>query len=502
MAAFVLAPQRVRSALMRGLTCLVALAVFAFPIAVPVPAVAVPTLPVGFTIESLGDLGNPIAMAFTPDGRLLVTDRFNGQVVCFVDDVRQFPEVIDFDTNVCRERGLLGIAVDPNFEQNGYVYVFMSLSSLPGEQSLGTRIIDNRIVRFTMAGNVAMPGSETLIRALPTSVLSCSHVGGNLHFAPDDTLLVTYGDSETNPSPALSKLDLRGKLLRLDPSTGGAAPGNLWVKDGDPNTAGEIYSYGLRNSFDFTIHPNGKIYATENSNFVHDEINLLVEGREYGWPEVEGWADLVDEQLYAVTHPAYTDPLWTSGDTTICPTGIEPVARSDWGSILGDGLLFGQCNQGYKISVLPLNASGTAAAGPATVFANFDGPVIDLLFDSENHLYVTTFPTLYKITKLPTTGVPNAPVTGLALAHAGAHPRAGGASIRVTGIAAAGARLSIRDVTGRLVRAYPLAEWSDGSAVVQWDGRDRSGRDVAAGVYFAQVGTAREKSSLPIVLLR
>ncbi len=498
-------PVRVpESVLARSLPPCVALAILGLIGFCTTRVEALPTVPAGFAIEELGLLGNPIALAFLPDGRRLVTDRFAGQVICFVDDVRIFPEVIDFDTNVCRERGLLGIAVDPDFESNGYVYVFLSLASVPGETAVGSEIVDNRIVRFTMSGDFALPGSETLIRSLPTVVSSCQHVGGNIHFAPDDTLLVTYGDSQVFPSPSLDTNDLRGKILRLDPSTGGAAPGNLFAKDGDPGTAPEIYAYVQRNSFDFTMHPgNGQIYATENSNFVHDEINRIVEGRDYGWPEVEGWADLVAEQLYAATHPLYMNPLWTSGDTTICPTGIEPIAKSDWGSVLGDGLLFGQCNQAHRIRILPLNASGTGAGGPAVDFATgFDGPVIDLLFDSMDRLHVVTFAMLYRITKLPLTNVPPGPGSALSLAHAGAHPRSGGSSIRISGIGGAGARLTVRDVAGRLVRSYPLSPGADGVAVVHWDGRDGTGRGLAAGVYFAQVAEAGQMRSLPIVLLR
>ena len=119
---------------------------------------------------------------------------------------------------------------------------------------MASSVVDNRIVRFTASGDTALAGSETLIRSLPLFPNSCFHNSGNIHFGLDDTLLVTYGDGNFPPFPSLDLSDLHGKMLRLDATTGQAAPGNFFATDGDSLTLPEIWAYGLRNSFDFTCN--------------------------------------------------------------------------------------------------------------------------------------------------------------------------------------------------------------------------------------------------------
>ena len=469
-----------------------------------VPALAQPVVPPGFEIDLIttGVLG-PVSLAPLPDKRVLVSQRFQGKLRIIKDDVLLAKPVADFDINGCRERGLIGVAIDPDFETNRWVYCFYSKSSLPGQDTaIASNIIDNRVVRITLDADTMLAGSEVLIRSLPTNPSLCAHIAGNLHFAPDGMLLVSYGDGEI-ASPSLDLTSLRGKLLRLDPATGQAAPDNFFALDGDPQTLPEIWAYGLRNAFDFTLDRNsGRVYATDNGEATDDEVNLLVEKGDYGWPLVEGPANLGSELAYQAGHPDYRNPLWASGDSTVCPTGIVSVDAVRWSGLHAGQLLFAECNAPYRVRSLPLDPTGQVAAGPAEDFATgFTGSVIDLEFDSIDNLWVTTFNTIYRIRPLVRTDADAPPPAGIALAHAGRNPGRGGASLRWSVPAAGAARLTVQDLRGRTVRVLWAAAAEPGPRTQRWDGLDAAGRRAAPGVYFARLAHGGATRSLPIILL-
>jgi glucose/arabinose dehydrogenase len=469
------------------------------------PAGAQPTVVVpGFEITAItAGLIGPVALAPLPDGRVLVTERFQGRLRMIKNDLLLPQPVANFDTNVCRERGLIGVAIDPDFASNRWVYCFYSRSSLPGQDTaIAANIVDNRVVRITLDADTMLAGSEVLIRSLPTDPLLCAHIAGNLHFAPDGTLLVSYGDGEIG-SPSLDLTSLRGKLLRLDPATGQAAPDNFFALDGNPQTLPEIWAYGLRNTFDFTLERGtGRVYATENGGHIDDEVNLLVERGDYGWPLVEGFANLGSEQSYQSTHPDYRNPLWATGDTTICPTGIVAVDAARWGGAYAGRLLFAVCNEPFGVRMLTLDATGQAVTGPAGDFATgFAGSVIDLEFDGDDNLWLTTFNTVYRIRPLAGTPAEPAPGGRLVLAHGGRHPDRGGATLRRSVPAAGTARLTVQDLRGRTVRVLWAAAAEPGPRIARWDGRDGSGRRAAPGMYFARLAHDGGTRSLPVLLL-
>jgi hypothetical protein len=317
-------------------------------------------------------------------------------------------------------------------------------------------------------------------------------------------LLVSYGDSEADPSPALDISVLRGKFLRLNRFTGDAMNDNPYADDGDPTTRGEIWAKGLRNSFDFTIdRTTGVVFATENSDWYDDEINVIEKDGDYGFPAVVGPADTPDEQAYALDHLAhYRDPIWASGVPTVCTTGIVTVDSMRWEGELGHSLLFGECNAPYRIRRIPLDASGLATAGPAEDWAFFDGSVIDLEFDRFDALWVTMFNALYRIRKIePAAVAPGA--NGLALAHAGAHPSAGDVRLRWQARPGAPARISVRDVRGRLVRDLtPSGEPTGGPQELRWDRRDNAGANAPPGMYFVRLAQGDAARTLPVIVLR
>jgi glucose/arabinose dehydrogenase len=193
---------------------------------------------------------------------------------------------------------MLGIALDPNYERNRWVYVYYSE---PDPDRKDRRPLRNRIVRFTDVDNVGAD-MTVIFDDIPISRQG-RHNGGRLLFGPDGKLYVSVGNAEvkensqdlTNPS---------GKVLRLNPD--GSIPAD------NPIPGSPIYAYGFRNVFGLALHPTTHaVYVTENSGDSHDEINLVRPGANYGFPFFEGLGD----------DPKYVNPLWESGPRTIGPTG-------------------------------------------------------------------------------------------------------------------------------------------------------------------------------------
>ncbi|MBV9791777.1 MAG: PQQ-dependent sugar dehydrogenase, partial [Chloroflexi bacterium] len=162
------------------------------------------------------------------------------------------------------ERGLLGITVDPQFEDNHYVYVYYSQ---PGEPVVNTTL------RYTERDG---KGTEpTVIFEAPVLTGAGNHNGGNLHFGPDDKLYISIGEN-ARPAFAQDTQSAYGKLLRLNRD--GSVP------DDNPFAPAPGWAYGLRNPFDFTFDPqSGNLWATDNGPSCDDELHLIRREQNYGW---------------------------------------------------------------------------------------------------------------------------------------------------------------------------------------------------------------------------
>ena len=178
------------------------------------------------------------------------------------------------------ECGLLGIAVDPEFETNHYIYIYVT-QPVNGDASVGKP----RVIRFTDVDGIGTDPT-VIVGDLPTTnPVTCAHVGGNLHFGPDGYLYLSIGNNERNEEGVAADLSSPlGKILRLNKEDGSAAPGNPFASDA--NADPRVYAYGLRNSFDFAFHPvTGEIYAPDNGPGNCDELNLIKAGQDYGVPD-------------------------------------------------------------------------------------------------------------------------------------------------------------------------------------------------------------------------
>jgi len=302
--------------------------------------------PPGFSYQTLSDgqLSSATAMAFLPDGGLLITERATGRIRMFRDGQLQAAPwatipVGAFSSFV--EQGLLGIAVDPNYLVNRYVYVYYTEPTLN----------ENRIGRLTEAAGF---GTNLTVLTRPGEIpTDWYHNSGTLTFGFDGTLFVASGDNYTSSNSQVLT-NLLGKVLRYE------LP-NLTVPANNPFPGSPIYSYGHRNMFGLAIHPvTGDLFSTENGLAIQDEINRIVPGGNYGWPVVEG--------AETVPNPAFVDPLRTYSPT-LAPTGMCFYTGDHYPAAWKNVWFFTDYNMN-TIHAVTLNATGTAVLSEVS----FDSP--------------------------------------------------------------------------------------------------------------------------------
>ncbi|MBC7919921.1 MAG: PQQ-dependent sugar dehydrogenase, partial [Ferruginibacter sp.] len=261
----------------------------------------------------------PMEMVIFPDGRVLYIER-RGDVKLY-DPARKKARVIaKFDVSITGnyEDGMLGVALDPNYEQNHWIYVNYSPAGKVPKQNVS---------RFELIGDSLVMGSEKIVFEIPTQRETCCHSGGHLEFGPNGNLYISTGDNTSSKeSDGFTPLDerpgrapfdaqkssgnthdLRGKILRIHPEPDGTysiPDGNLFPKDGSQGKP-EIYVMGTRNAFRFSVDdrtgylywgdvgPDGGV-TSERGPQSHDEFNQAKKPGNYGWPYF-----VADNQAYA-----------------------------------------------------------------------------------------------------------------------------------------------------------------------------------------------------------
>jgi glucose/arabinose dehydrogenase len=235
------------------------------------------TVPPGFseTLVASG-LSSPTAMQFAPDGRLFVAEQ-GGRLRVIKDGALLPTPFLTLTVSSVGERGLLGVAFDPAFTTNHFVYVYYTAT---------TPAIHNRISRFTANGDIAAAGSEVMLLELDNLSGATNHNGGALAFGPDGKLYAAVGEN-ANGTNAQSFNNLLGKMLRINRDGSMPTDNPFFGTTSGKNRA--IYSLGLRNPFTFAFNPVlSQMFINDVGQNTWEEINDGVPGANYGWPDTEG----------------------------------------------------------------------------------------------------------------------------------------------------------------------------------------------------------------------
>lgn len=282
------------------------------------------------------------AMEFAPDGRLFYIEHWTGNIRVVDANGSLLPE--PFATvNVAADLqiGLTGLALDPDFDTNRFVYVFHTEPVDQGPPRVGRPVI----VRFTDENNRGT-ARQLISDDFPEVSESPFNVNGRMHFGPDGYLYVTLGDydmaEEDGPNGEPLAQDLGspiGKILRLD-RDGSPAPGNPFLDD--PTADPRVFAYGFRAAFDFAFHPGtGAMYGSDSTGVTCEELNLIEAGKNYGWPDAGEWPfnDCgAAKKTAAVFHFSRPEMKPQDFDSAVALSGMEFVSGASYPS-LGDSLL-------------------------------------------------------------------------------------------------------------------------------------------------------------------
>ena len=250
----------------------------------------------GVKVEVVADnLEIPWSIAWAPDGTVFFTER-SGHVKVIQDGVVFEEPILSLDVGGV-EGGLLGVAVDPNYTENHFIYLYYTYNDFLSTQ--------NKVVRY-VESDLVLSEDRVLIDGIPGGPF---HDGGRIKFGPDGKLYITTGDAG-NAQLAQNKNSVAGKILRIN------SDGSIPEDNPFPNSP--IYSYGHRNPQGIDWDQFGNLVATEHGpsgwrGVAHDEINLIVPGGNYGWP------DIIGEE----TMDGLISPILQSGDDTWAPSGAE-----------------------------------------------------------------------------------------------------------------------------------------------------------------------------------
>ena len=377
------------------------------------------TLPPGFVMHTIASgLDRPTAIDFLPDGELLITEQA-GFVKLLTPTNMRSETVLDLsgEVNGIIERGMTGIAVDPNFTSNGHIFLLYTYDS-PGEERSGNDLRRGHLVRYTMRERAVDAGSRKVILEGFESDVPF-HSAGTVRFGTDGMLYASFGDS-SNPY-VLDDLALRsqnlnrlqGKIVRIT-ADGAAPPSNPYYDPSRPNDIrSKVYAYGFRNPFRFRAHPQTGTLYVGNVGWQTTESLVRVEpGANFGWPCFESVRPVAE---FASTEPCTrlkNDALLAAefdylhnGDTAsitagdFAGEGFPPTMRGDF--FFGD-----YAKKWIRRAVLD-------AAGAITRVENFGeglGFPVDIGFGPDGALYLVDYlgGAVKRISYEPTRRIPTA----------------------------------------------------------------------------------------------
>lgn len=456
-----------------------------------------------------------VAFDVAPDGRFFVTEKgvaaagTRALIKVFDAGGNFLSEFYDLTDSVLAggEAGLLGIALDPDFASNHFVYVYFVYGEVDSLSIVNEHLM---VQRFTESNNTGT--QPVIIFDFPVDSIGnanygpVNHVGGNIHFRPSDSthLYVAIGDMMTGYSdntPARLDNPL-GKILRISKYPNAFPPSdNPFYDDGNPYTGNcdWIWSYGHRNPFDFCFGPNDSLYASENGTSTYDEVNLITRGGFYGWPYCEGTADM--DTLSLPCHAANAiAPLVQFPAPLPALTGIIFYTDTVW-RIQQNRLITADFNHADLSHIYLNNAPAYNSADTAIAFAdasNMNG-VTDLWQGPDGCFYVLEFDDsifggIYKICP-GAAGVEDVPQTPSM--HVVPNPFHESSTITYSLTAPASVNISLFDVTGRVITELTDGSQTAGAHAVEVDVQKSS---LLPGIYICVLRSEQFTSSVRLAV--
>src|SRR5204863_2104084 len=316
------------------------------------------TLPSGFVETTVASgIASPTAMAVAGDGRIFVCSQ-TGALRVIKNGVLLATPFVTLSVDSLGERGLLGVAFDPHFTLNHYIYLYYTVPGPPSH---------NRVARFTANGDVVLTRSRVILLELNPLSTAPEHNGGALHFGADGKLYIAVGDNAKG-SNSQNLSNLLGKILRMN-SDGSIPTDNPFIQS--TTARHEIWALGLRNPFTFAFRGTTNfMYINDVGESTWEEIDLGQAGANYGWPATEG----------PTTNPAYKSPIYYYGHGEGCAiTGgafYSPSTPNFPSSYVGK-YFFGDYCSGFIRILNPSTAQATefitGASQPVDIQVGADG---------------------------------------------------------------------------------------------------------------------------------
>jgi len=303
------------------------------------------------------DLDFPVSLEFAPDGRIFFNEKNTGNIRIVLQNgtllSTPFAAISPIFTG--GEAGLLGIALDPAFASNGYVYVYFNYRD---SQSY----THGRIRRYTATGNAGTSPFD-LFDVTSSAPGTIYHNGGYIKFGPDGKLYAQVGEFHQGQQ-AQNQSSTDGKMLRMNPD--GSVPTD------NPFPGSLVYAWGIRNAFGFDFDAsNSRLIATEAGPGSHDEINIIVKGANYGWPTCSG----------VCNNLSFTDPI-VDLNPVVTPTGIATVAPNVY--------VFGEWNTGNTGNLIRLELSSSGSVVSMNQVYTQSGGIIAVEMGPNGRLYLTS----------------------------------------------------------------------------------------------------------------